>query len=171
MSNLFIVVLFYIYDLCKIDILSINAKNAKYDSDKDLISLSLNGYEYIEFCNRVYVRIKDDNGEYRYSKYTSMYIFFKEIEKIDETTERNISLWLEFKYRRLMRKTVYVDGHMTPMTYNVSMSKLPTAHKFDEYLIWHRNIDGIIKIYGSAKSILTMSKLHDELDKILYGVK
>ena len=169
--NMFITVLFYIYKICKIDILSMNAKNSRYDSDKDLISLSLKGYEYIEFAKKVYVRVKGDDGKYLYNSYTSMYMFFKEIEKIDDTTERNISLWLEFKYKRQMRKTVYVDGHMTPMTYNVSISKLPGSHKFDEYLIWHRNIDGIINIYGSAKSILTMSKLHDELDKILYGVK
>ena len=167
--NAFIAAIFYIYKICRIDILSTNAKIGRYDDDKNLINLSLRGYEYIELFGKVYVRyIK--NSSYKYLIFVSIYQFFNAIEQIDKKTESKISLWLEFKYVRQMRKIVYRDGHMSPLTYSVSMSKLPRTHKFDEYLIWNRSVDGI-NIYGSVKSILTMSKLHDEIDKILYGVR
>ena len=54
--NAFIAAIFYIYKICKIDILSINAKIGRYDDDKNLINLSLRGYEYIELFGKVYVR-------------------------------------------------------------------------------------------------------------------
>ena len=66
--NAFIAAIFYIYKICRIDILSTNVKIGRYDDDKNLINLSLRGYEYIELFGKVYVRyIKDD--EYYYLIY------------------------------------------------------------------------------------------------------